>query len=123
MTKGVPEGWNSVTPRLVVEDPAVLVDFVRRAFGGTGDFNVEVPSIIRIGDSLIMISGAGPREVITSFLYLYVIDVDATYRLAIDAGASSIEDPREVPYGDRRAMIKDPCGNTWQIATRMEDRI
>jgi len=121
MTNAVPEGWHSITPRLVVADPALLVDFVTRAFGGTGDFHIEVPSIIRIGDSLIMISGAGPREVITSFLYLYVEDVDKTYRLAMEAGASSLEEPREVPYGDRRAMIKDPCGNTWQIATRIED--
>src|ERR1041385_1070474 len=119
MTKGVPEGWHSITPRLVVNDPALLVDFLRRAFQGTGDFHVEVPSIIQIGDSLVMISGAGPRDAITSFLYLYVEDVDATYRLAMEADASSLEEPREVPYGDRRAMIKDPCGNTWQIATRI----
>jgi len=119
MTKGVPEGWHSITPRLVVNEPGLLVDFLRRAFQGTGDFHVEAPAIIRIGDSLVMISGAGPRDAITSFLYLYVEDVDASYRLAMEAGASSLEEPREVPYGDRRAMIKDPCGNTWQIATRI----
>jgi uncharacterized glyoxalase superfamily protein PhnB len=52
-----------------------------------------------------------------AFLYVYVDDVDATYQRALKAGAVSIEDPRNVPYGDRRAMVKDPFGNDWQIAT------
>jgi uncharacterized glyoxalase superfamily protein PhnB len=48
---------------------------------------------------------------------VYVRDVDEVYERAIDAGAESMEDPREVPYGDRRAMVTDKWGNMWQIAT------
>ena len=53
----------------------------------------------------------------TAFLYVYVGDADATYRRALDAGARSLEEPRDVPYGDRRCMVTDRWGNTWQIAT------
>src|SRR6266850_8358056 len=117
MTRAVPEGWHNVTPRLVVHDTAMLVDFLKQAFGATGDFRTDRPSLIRIGDSLIMVSGVGPRDAMPAFLYLYVDDIDRTYQRALEAGAVSLEEPGETPYGDRRGMVQDPCGNVWQIAT------
>jgi uncharacterized glyoxalase superfamily protein PhnB len=86
-------------------------------FDATGDYHAERPTELRIGESMLMISGSSDRDVMPAFLYVYVEDTDATYRRAVDAGATSIEDPRETPYGDRRAMIRDSWGNTWQIAT------
>ena len=50
-------------------------------------------------------------------LYVYVDDTDATFARAIASGATSLEDPRDTPYGDRRAMVRDPWDNIWQIAT------
>jgi PhnB protein len=117
MPSWIPEGWHAVTPRLVVHDPAGLVQFLRKAFLATGEYKPEAPSLVKLGDSIVMVSGAGPRTPMPAFLHLYVEDVDAAYARALDAGALSIEDPREVPYGDRRAMVKDPFGNDWQIAT------
>ncbi len=117
MSEWKPEGWHSITPRLVAADPASLVQFLRDVFGAGGEFSRDMPSTMRIGDSIVMVSGAGPRDVTSSFLYLYVEDADATYRRAIEAGAKSIEKPADMPYGDRRAMIEDPSGNVWQIAT------
>lgn len=117
MTKPTPEGWHSVTPRVVVADPAMLVEFLKQAFGATGDLLTERPSVIRIGDSLVMVSSVGPREAMPAFLYVYVDDIDATYQRALEAGAVSLEEPLDTPYGDRRGMIQDPCGNVWQIAT------
>ena len=122
MPKWIPDGWHSVTPRLVVDDPAKLVRFIKSTFAADGEYAADAPSQMRIGDSIVMVSGAGPRQSKPGFLYVYVDDVDATYRLALEAGAESIEDPRDVPYGDRRAMIKDPCGNDWQIATHLGAR-
>jgi PhnB protein len=49
-------------------------------------------------------------------LYVYVDDTDVTYRRALDAGALSMEEPLDTPYGDRRAMVRDPFGNIFQIA-------
>ena len=117
MAKWIPEGWHSVTPRLVVHDVAKLVAFLKQAFGATGDFRTDRPSQIRIGDSLVMVSGVGPRDPMPASLYLYVEDADLTYRRALEAGAVSLETPSDMPYGDRRGMVKDPCGNIWQIAT------
>jgi uncharacterized glyoxalase superfamily protein PhnB len=121
MTKSIPEGWHSITPRLVVQDAATQVEFLKQAFAATGDFLTDIPSIIKIGDSRVMVSGVGPREAMTAFLYLYVDDTDATYQRALEAGAVSLEEPQDLPYGDRRGMIKDPCGNVWQIATHIRD--
>jgi PhnB protein len=117
MAKSIPEGWRSVTPRLVVHDPAKLVDFLKKAFDASGDFTADSPSVIRIGDSMVMVSGVGPRDPMPAFLYLYVDDVDATHQRALEAGAVCLEEPANMPYGDRRGMVRDPCGNEWQIAT------
>lgn len=121
MTKPIPEGWHSVTPRLVAHDPAMLVDFLKQAFGATGDFRTAIPSVTKIGDSLVMVSSVGIRDAMPAFLYLYLDDIDTTYQSALEAGAISLEEPKDVPYGDRRAMVEDPCGNIWQIATHKED--
>ncbi len=114
-----PEGWHIVTPRIVVHDAEQLVVFLKRVFGAIGEYQQTRPSEVRIGDSIIMISDAGIRSTMNAFLYVYVDDTDATYLRAIDAGARSIEEPSDVPYGDRRCMIEDKWGNTWQIATHL----
>jgi PhnB protein len=67
--------------------------------------------------SHLTISDAGQRRSMTGFLHVYVEDADATYRRALDAGARSLDEPSDMPYGDRRGMVEDPWGNTWQIAT------
>jgi uncharacterized glyoxalase superfamily protein PhnB len=94
-----------------------LVGFLKPVFNATGEFRVGMPAAIQIGDSIVMISdGGGRRETIPAFLYVYVEDADETYRLAVDAGAESLEKPMDMPYGDRRATVLDPWSNTWQIA-------
>lgn len=114
--------WHTVTPRIVANDAKELVDFIKRVFDATGEYSAERPAVITIGDSNIMISDAGVRDPMPAFLYVYVDDADATYRRAINAGARTIEEPVDTPYGDRRAMIEDRWGNTWQIATRAGGR-
>lgn len=64
----------------------------------------------------VMISAAGERDLFPGFLYVYVDDADETYERALHAGAESIEAPLDTPYGDRRAMVRDPSGNVFQIA-------
>jgi PhnB protein len=117
VSRGVPDGFHSVTPRIVVEDAGALVRFLKGVFGATGEHRVDAPSEIRIGDSLVMVSEAGARPPFPSFLYVYVDDADATYERALEAGATSLETVRDTPYGDRRGMVADPFGNVWQIAT------
>jgi uncharacterized glyoxalase superfamily protein PhnB len=89
---------------------------MKRVFAATGKVEADRPSVMRIGDSTILISGVGPRPAVSAFLYVYVDDADATYRQALAAGAQSLESPLDTPYGDRRAMVEDRWGNVWQIA-------
>src|SRR5262249_31245533 len=101
-------------------DVAKMVDFLKRTFDASGDYQEDAPSIIRIGDSIVMVSSAEVRGAVPAFLYVYVEDADATYRRAVTAGAKSLEKPTVMPYGDRHAMVQDPWDSVWQIATRKE---
>ena len=112
-------GYHSVTPRMVVEDVGVQVSFLRTVFGATGSVEPGRPAEILIGNSLVLVSPAAERDRFPAFLYVYVDDADAAYRRALDAGALSVEEPLETPYGDRRAMVRDPSGNIFQIAHRI----
>jgi uncharacterized glyoxalase superfamily protein PhnB len=114
----VPEGWPTLIPRIVVHDARGLVDFLTRVFAVTGAFEETRPSVVRFDDySVVMISEAGDRDPARSFLYVYVEDADATYRLAVQAGVRTLEEPLDTPYGDRRCTFEDPWGNLWQVAT------
>ncbi|HEY2780159.1 MAG TPA: VOC family protein [Steroidobacteraceae bacterium] len=113
-----PAGWHTVTPRIMVRGAEDLVKFVKQVFGATGDYHPAAPAELRIGDSIIMISETGVRNSMAACLYVYVESADATWQRAVDAGARSIEAPLDTPYGDRRGMVEDRWGNTWQIATR-----
>jgi len=93
------------------------VEFINRVFGADAQYADNMPTVVKIGDSNLMVSKAGIRDQATAFLYVYVPDVDETYKRAIDVGATSLEQPSDLPYGDRRAMVKDPWGNLWQIAS------
>jgi PhnB protein len=117
-----PVGWHTVTPRIVVHGAEQLIEFLKDVFNATGEYRRAIPSELRIGDSIVMISDAGIRDPMTAFLYVYVDDTDAAYRRAIEAGARSLEEPDLMPYGDRRCMVEDKWGNTWQIATYLGNR-
>ena len=119
--KAVPEGWHAVTARLFVAGAADQVNFLKHTFGATGTFRDDGPSEIHIGDSIVMVSEAGVREAMPAFLYVYLDDADGAYRRALESGASVIEEPQDMFYGDRRATVRDPFGNIWQIATHRED--
>ena len=111
-----PEGYRTVTPRLVVEDLDATVAFLRAAFGATGEIHPGRPVELRLGDSTLLVGQAGERDRFPAFLYIYVDDADATYARAVEAGATSVEVPVDTPYGDRRAMVRDPAGNVFQVA-------
>ena len=114
-SEGPRAGYHSVTPRIVVRDLAAQVEFLRAVFDAHGGVEPGRPAEISIGDSLIMVSAA-ERDLFPAFLYVYVDDADATYHRAIEAGATTVEAPLDTPYGDRRAMVRDPFGNVFQIA-------
>ena len=111
--------YHSVTPRIVTDDVRGLVDLLRVVFDAVGDIVPGRPVDLRIGDSIVMVSGAEQRVAFPAFLYVYVDDADATYARAVAAGTETVEAPVDTPYGDRRAMVRDRWGNVYQIAHRI----
>ena len=77
---------------------------------------------VKIGDSRIMLAEAcGAWTPMPTMIHLYVPDTDATYRSALEAGATSLQEPADQFYGDRSGGVKDAFGNHWWIATHKED--
>jgi PhnB protein len=118
------ESLRSVTPYLHPLRGAVLIEFLKNAFGAEEVYRAQSPdgvihhAQVRIGDSLIGMGDAhGIYQPMPSTLHLYVPDADLAYERALRAGASSIQPPADQPYGERNAGVNDPFGNRWFIAT------
>ena len=77
---------------------------------------------VQIGDSQIMVTDSTEKyPAAGTRLYLYVDDVDETYKNAINAKGTSLREPTDEFYGDRSSGVKDSWGNEWWIATHVED--
>ena len=126
--KPIPAGYHSVTPYLVVEGAPKLIDFVTRVFNAEEIARMNGPdgrvahAEVKIGDSIVMMSDATAEfQPVASQLYVYVDDIDKTYKRALDVGATIVREPKTQFYGDRNATVKDPAGNIWGIATHVEE--
>lgn len=124
----VPDGYHTVTPYLIVQGADELLDFLKQAFGATETFRMPRPdgsvahAEVRIGDSVVMLADAGEQwSAMPAMIHLYVEDCGATYLRALQAGATSLQEPEDQFYGDRSAGVRDPVGSHWWIATHVED--
>jgi PhnB protein len=123
----IPKGYRTVTPYMIAQDGPALLEFAKQAFGAEEKFRAVgsaggLHGEVRIGDSMIMMGGGIPGRDFratpnTHAIHLYVPDCDATYEQALQAGATSIDEPKDQEYGERSASVKDPAGNYWYIAT------
>ncbi|MCI0417069.1 VOC family protein [bacterium] len=125
--KSKTEVLQSVTPYLCVNEAGELIDFTKVAFGAKELFRTigsagGIHAEVRIGDSKIMIGGGGAwRGTPTpTALHFFVEDTDAIYQRALEAGATSIAEPSDQPYGERVCGVTDPAGNQWYIARSLE---
>ena len=106
-----PKGWHTVTPRLFVRDPVALVEFLKIAFGAScTPPDDDAPAEVIIGDSTLLVSSDAIRAATTSVLYVYVKDINDTYNRAVSAGATSIEEPNDLAYGDSARGGDGPLG-------------
>lgn len=128
--KPIPEGYHVVTPYLIVEGAADLIEFTKSAFGAQERFRMPGPggtvghAEMQIGDSVVMLADSASAEnnrVLPAGIHVYVEDVDATYKMAMAAGAKSEQAPETKFYGDRNATVLDTFGNVWFISTHVED--
>ncbi|CAN5756643.1 VOC family protein [soil metagenome] len=125
-----PSSYSSVSPYLVVAGAQKVIDFAKAVFNATElrRFTLADGSImhaeIRIDDTVIMLGDGGPEfPPFASLIHVYVDDVDRVYGRALEAGATPGEPP-QTRQGDpdRRGSVKDPCGNTWAIATQLPEQ-
>jgi PhnB protein len=132
----VPAGYHTATPYLTVNDGAGALAFYKRALGAREVMRMDAPggkighAEIRIGDSVIMLSDEFPGTSTkaptslggtTGSVMLYVPNVDAAFKKAVDAGCKSIMAPADMFWGDRFGKLEDPYGNQWGVATHKED--
>ena len=137
MQKGLPEGFHSLTPSMIVRDARKAIDFYKKAFGAeevdvmTGQDGRVMHAELRIGDSRFMMGEENPAwpafksaETLGSSpisLHLYVPDVDAAFKRALDAGAKVDMPVDDMFWGDRYGKVRDPFGYTWGVATRVSN--
>jgi len=124
----IPKGLNNVNVYMHPLRAEPVIAFLKRAFGAQELAKYASPdgvvhhAEIRVGDSVVeMGESQGKYPPMPTMFYMYVPNCDAVYRQALAAGATSISEPTDQPYGDRSAGVKDAFGNTWYIATHIKD--
>lgn len=122
-----PAGYSTASPYLIVNGANETISFLQRVFGAVelrrfpDDEGKLRHSEVRIDDTVIMIAdGVEGWPPLTAHVHVYVPDVDATYRLALEAGATSVQEPVKKEDEDKRGGVMDPGGTTWWIATKVE---
>ena len=138
--KPIPDGFHTVTASLIVRGAAKALEFYKRAFGAevfaqmsTPDGAKIVHADIRIGDSRMFLADEMPmpgsnyaapettQGKHTVGLWLYVPDVDASMKRAIEAGATQVRPAADMFWGDRMGHLRDPFGHEWAVATHKRD--
>ncbi len=128
----IPKGLNNVNVYMHPLRAEPVISFLKRAFGATELSKYASPdgvvhhAEIRVGDSVVEMGepsgeAQGKYPPMPTMFYMYVPDCDAVYRRALTAGATSIFEPTDQPYGDRNGAVKDAFGNSWHIATHVKD--
>lgn len=125
-SSGKPDGYSTVSPYLVVDGADKTIDFLVSVFDGKEIQRFPGPAgkighaEVRIGDTVVMLGDASDGwPAIPSHVHLYVPDVDTTYKRALEAGATSVQEPVKKDDPDKRAGVKDEGGTTWWLATHM----
>ena len=136
--KAVPTGFHTVTPTIVVNDAAKAIEFYKKAFGAQEisrflgpDGKTIMHAEIRIGDSPVMLSDEMPDMNVRSpkayngpppaRLWLYLDNVDAAWKRALDAGAQERMALSDQFWGDRMGQLEDPYGHLWSMAQRVRE--
>ena len=134
--KAIPEGYHNVTPYMYVRGAAGAIEFYKSVFGAAGIVRMAGPdgrimhAELKIGDSIVMLADENPSMGITSpqtiggfsgGLHLYVENVDAVIKKALESGAKPLRPIKNQFYGDRSGTLLDPFGHMWSVATHVED--
>jgi PhnB protein len=122
-----PDGYTTISPYLIVDGANATIEFLRNVFGAIELRRFPDPtgkvmhSEVRIDDTVVMIAdGTSGWPPVPTHVHVYVPDVDATYRRALEAGATSVQAPVKKEDADKRGGVKDAGGTTWWVATKVD---
>jgi PhnB protein len=122
-----PNNYRTVSPYLIVDGASDSIDFLKKVFGAVElrrvptDDGRLLHAEVRIDDTVLMLAdSADGWPAVPAHVYIYVPDVDATYKRALEAGATSLQEPVKKDDEDKRSGVKDAGGTTWWIATKVE---
>lgn len=122
-----PDAYNSVSPYLIVDGAHGTIEFLKAAFDAIelrryfGDNGRIRHAEVRIDDTVVMIADCVEGwPAVPAHVHVYVPNVDATYQRALDAGATSVQEPVKKDDEDKRGGVKDAGGITWWIGTKVE---
>lgn len=120
-----PDGYNSLSPYLVLTDAAGTLRFLETVLGAQVVFCLPAEdgrirhAEVRVDDSILMLADGLPEwPAQPAHVHVYVPDVDAAYQRALAAGATAIQPPTRKDDADRRGGVRDSGGTTWWLATR-----
>ena len=122
-----PDDYSTVSPYLIVNGAEATIEFLKQVFDARelrrfpDPFGKLMHAEVSIEDSVIMLADPAPPEwpAYSANVHIYVRDVDATYRKALDAGAISVQEPLKKEDEDKRGGVRDAGGTTWWIATKV----
>lgn len=130
MSKFVPKNYPQVIPYFIVDDAQRLIEFIKTVLEAEqiekhlNEKGQVEHAAYKIGDGLVELSDASERfPARTNTIHLYVPDTDGAYKKALAAGAVSLYQPEDMPYGERSAGVEDPFGNYWFFATWNPDSL
>lgn len=134
--KPIPDGMTAITPHLVCTDASVAIEFYKKAFNAVEEFRLPgqggklMHARIRIGGAAVFLvdempqwGALGPVMLKGSpvTIHHFVNDVDAAVAQAVGAGAKVTMPAADMFWGDRYAVLQDPFGHNWSLATHLRD--
>ncbi len=133
--RSIPEGYEGVTPYLIVEGAAKAIEFYAKVFHAVEVMRMPGPNgrighaEVRIGKGHVMLADQNPAMGYRApsgggnavSLLVYAEDCDAVIARAKAAGAKVTREPADQFYGDRSGGFTDPFGHDWYVSTHVRD--
>jgi uncharacterized glyoxalase superfamily protein PhnB len=136
MSKPIPDGFNTITPHIVVSDAVKAIEFYKKALGAqeserlmTPDGKAVMHAQLKVGNSMLMLGSEHPPTCLSPksrggtsvTLHLYVENADAAFERAVKSGCVVKMPMSDAFWGDRYGQVEDPFGHQWSFATHKQD--
>jgi PhnB protein len=123
------EGFTTITPYIMAKD-STFTEFVKQVFDAVETETTKTPRGVhrelRIGNSMVMVGESTEDTgvpVRPSAYHVFVDDPDGVYQRALAAGATSLGEPADRPYGERSGFVRDAMGNNWYISRSLRGSV